>query len=65
MKTKVDDSYIGKYAFKKYGFYSHLIGIIEPCNGVVSKYCIRFKSGVKVGIMYINSIEVVDDPWKL
>lgn len=61
MYNGLNDELIGKYAYKKLGFFSGLIGIIEKSDYGISPYKLTFKSSGSVGICRLKDIEIVDE----
>lgn len=55
------DELIGKYAYKKLGFFAGLIGVIEKNNNGISPYKLVFKSAGAVGFLNEKDIVVVED----
>ena len=50
------DNLIGKYAYKKYGFLSGLIGRIDRNESGLTKYRLVFKSGSSAGFNRLSDI---------
>lgn len=61
-KTKLNDSYVGKYAILNRGAMSGLIGeIVKNDTGIgASKYLHVIKSGNKTGISYKEDVELLE-----
>lgn len=57
---KLDDSYVGKIAYKKSGLYGGLVGRIEKSNHSFIPYCIEFATG-RIGITNLNDIVLVEE----
>lgn len=55
------DHLIGKMAYKKLGFFSHLIGIIQKSDGGITPYKLEFKSGGAVGFTRENEIVLYEE----
>lgn len=56
----MNDDLIGKYAYKKHGFFSHLIGVIEKSNSGITPYKLVTKAGSSVGFRNEDDIVLVD-----
>lgn len=55
-----EDELIGKYAYKKYGFLSGLIGRIEHSDSGITKYKLVFKAGYSTGFNRLGDICLCD-----
>ena len=55
------DNLIGRMAYKKYGFFGGLVGVIKASESGVTKFVIEFPSGAKVGFSNVSDIELVDN----
>jgi hypothetical protein len=56
----MEDELIGKYAYKKRGFFSDLIGKIEKNDKGISKYKLVTKMGTTIGFNRKDEIVLVD-----
>jgi hypothetical protein len=54
------DELIGKFAYCKYGFYSHLIGKIEKNDNGITPYVLVTKMGTRIGFRNIDDIVFVE-----
>lgn len=52
---------IGKLAYKKRGFFSGLIGIVQENNNGITPYKLVFQSGAAVGIQGKDDIIIVGE----
>ncbi|MCK7605396.1 hypothetical protein L3V64_003280 [Geobacillus stearothermophilus] len=52
---------IGKLAYKKRGFFSGLIGIVQENNNGITPYKLVFQSGAAVGIQGKDDIVIVGE----
>lgn len=56
----MEDELIGKFAYKKLGFYSDLIGKIEKNDQGISRYRLVTKTGTCIGFNKKDEIVLVD-----
>lgn len=55
------DELIGKMAYKKRGFFSGIIGIIEKSDGGITPYKLVYKNGSANGFSSIYEIELIEE----
>lgn len=51
---------IGRYAYKKSGYFSGLIGVIKKSDGL-TPYVLATKTGLRITFTKKNQIELVND----
>lgn len=60
-EEKLDRELIGKLAYKKRGFFSGLIGIVQENNNGITPYKLVFQFGAAVGIQGKDDIVIVGE----
>lgn len=55
------DKLIGKKAYKKRGFFSGIVGVIEESDSGITPYKLVYRSGSENGFYSIDEITLIDE----